>query len=1261
MFLSVEKLVYYGVLLLVWIRSSYQQEEDIPHNEVKNWALKFGVDLWEFGKQVTKMNEIQRKYHDMGAEVVRKDGLVLVREMAAEVKNMLDFKMNAVMRLVESAEQAAVSAPRDGNVSPKYYASQRFDSSSFTGDGKTWTGEETFLSSNRHFDHLAVNTSLSTVLLPAGVKDVEFSDQEVAAAIQWSEYLDLLFVNNYESDPSLSWQYYGATSGFLRRFPAISWPPIEDGGRTATTSGRKKGNRVVRDVYDFRISNWFVGAANSPKDLAILIDTECYASERNKRLTVSTAKTILDTLGPDDYVNVYRYGDTAEEIVQCFKDSLVQASPENLHELKVAASSMKYEEMPTNISAALGTAFEILHRYNRTGQGSQCNQAIMLITMDNAGLPTDVIKRYNWPHMPVRIFTYLIGGDKSPELRNAACANKGFYARVSDFEDIKSKVFEYVKVLARPMVLYQHDHPIHWSPVYVGGKSGRYGKESFGQLMTSVTAPILDRRNHTVKTANLLGIVGTDVPIEEIQKLVPPYKLGVNGYSFVVDNNGRVLYHPDLRPLYEETLKPTYISVDLSEVELAEYDGPLHPLNNSLLLDLRHDMIDQKEGETDFAIKIHYDNMRRVTIRRHNYFYKPIEGTPFSLGLALPEGYGMFELLAEQEIKHSIVPVTNYFKGSNWKVHPDWVYCEYSSASEKWFSSPEERVLHFLARTGRPGWKWMSLRPRSPSSHHKQASKPDKDAYYCDKRLVQSLVLDALVTDGFDKRGAMHKEDNQSPIAILMALLHSQGKGRFGVTRSFIATRSGLFRWHEHQQNEETIEEPSFAEKYARAMDSSWYKRAVDQHSIEPESFVFSVPFDAADTVNPLVTATHAVFIGKGHKAPAAVVGLQFQHSSLASHFVNITSTCSGTNCKKNCASEELDCYILDNNGFIIISERHEHTGKFFGEIDGTIMDSLVQDRIYRKVTVTDYQGRCSPQESHQSAASRTLSDSIVTTIAIFGNFLWNVAFAFNFQHFWQDAFAFAFAFADESALPLDGNKFHGDREDDSIFTDTVVGEGGGGGGGGGGGEGGGGGGGGEGGGGREEAQELEPFAAAGGDSTDDPTFGENEQFPKVPAIATVTPVSPSTTRATSTYYPQKKLRSCEKKTDLYILQPERLNTSGQSNPLKGKLTNCHVTGCERPFSVQKIRHTNLILLVVDTLCPCGSKQLSIEPIEALTEPGACIARRERLYRRRPPKCINYHPEEMEIKFCGDASRPSRLYFTLFITIFINIFAKPLA
>jgi hypothetical protein len=33
----------------------------------------------------------------MDVEVIRKDGLILIREMAAEVKNMMDIKMNAVM------------------------------------------------------------------------------------------------------------------------------------------------------------------------------------------------------------------------------------------------------------------------------------------------------------------------------------------------------------------------------------------------------------------------------------------------------------------------------------------------------------------------------------------------------------------------------------------------------------------------------------------------------------------------------------------------------------------------------------------------------------------------------------------------------------------------------------------------------------------------------------------------------------------------------------------------------------------------------------------------------------------------------------------------------------------------------------------------------------------------------------------------------------------------------------------------------------
>ena len=46
---------------------------------------------------------------------------------------------------------------------------------------------------------------------------------------------------------------------------------------------------------------------------------------------------------------------------------------------------------------------------------------------------------------------------------------------------------------------------------------------------------------------------------------------------------------------------------------------------------------------------------QRVATRRNKYFYNPIYGTPFSLALALPEGYGMYETVGEEEIKRSTV------------------------------------------------------------------------------------------------------------------------------------------------------------------------------------------------------------------------------------------------------------------------------------------------------------------------------------------------------------------------------------------------------------------------------------------------------------------------------------------------------------------------------------------------------------------------------------------------------------------------------
>ncbi|XP_017785728.1 PREDICTED: voltage-dependent calcium channel subunit alpha-2/delta-3 isoform X2 [Nicrophorus vespilloides] len=1183
------------VLLLARLPAACpEQDEDIPHNEVKNWALKFGVDLWEYGRQLTRMNELQRKYHEVDIDVVRKDGLILIREMAAEVKNMMDFKMSAVMRIMDSAEQAALTPQADNGQPFRYYNAEKLNM--FGPEGRPAEGtREMILHTNPHFEHLPVNSSLSTVLLPPHVDE---KDPDVTNAIQWSEHLDPLFVNNYEGDPTLSWQFFGSSSGFLRRYPGIAWPP-ED------MSSVWQRARSARNVYDFRSSMWYVSAATSPKDIVILVDNSGSMGGRRAAIARAIVEAILDTLSDNDFVNVFKFSDSTDETVPCFKDALVQANNENKRWLKESLRNLKPENI-ANFTSALVTGFEILHTYNRTGNGCQCNQAIMLITDGPPGTYKEVFKMYNWPHRPVRVFTYLTGKDSGSanEMHWMACENKGYYTRIAGVKEAQEKVLHYIEVMARPMVMYQNDHPIQWSPSYVGGRSDSLSDDKRGQLMTSVTTPVFDRRNHSIRVANVLGVVGTDVSVDEIKKLVPSYKLGVNGYSFIVNNNGHVLYHPDLRPLhnneqYEDTLEPAYCSVDLTEVELIESENSPRE-NHSALLDLRHDMIDQKEGETELNVKIHYDEMRRVTTRRHKYFYNPIEGTPFSLGLAIPEGYGMYELVAEQEIKHSQKNVEEYFKGNNWKVHPDWVYCEYSSGSsgEQWFKSAEERVLHFLSRSRRPGWKWMSLRPRSPTQreHHHLSTKQDKDAYFCDKTLLQSLVLDAMVTEELEHRSPYptHAEDKH------------QGHQMFGLTMSFVATRSGLLRWTNHMEPADATQ-PHFSEANVRAMDETWYKRAVDQHAVEPESFVFSVPFDVASHEKPLVTATHAVFVEhKGHRAAAAVVGLQYQHATLASHFINITSACTGSSaCKKTCASEELDCYILDNNGFIIISENHDHTGRFFGQIDGTIMDSLVQDRIYKKVPVYDYQGACTNSKSTYGGDANKISP-LMPMKMFFG---WVAQVFIIWTGFIRTAYGAALAYAQDEDIidPDDYDAFDYNNGDDVIGDQESM---------------------------------IPPI-----------TFSNNPSFVAPPIESD--PMD-------GVDMGQYGVRACDRKVDLYILQPERLNTSGQSNPLKGKLTNCHVTGCERPFSVQKVPHSNLILLVVDTLCPCGSKQLSITPQELVYDSGngGCLHKpKDSLYRRRPPKCINYHPEEIEIHICGSAcmlnlNRGLLLVITLVLKLF---------
>ena len=90
-----------------------------------------------------------------------------------------------------------------------------------------------------------------------------------------------------------------------------------------------------------------------------------------------------------------------------------------------------------------------------------------------------------------------------------------------------------------------------------------------------------------------------------------------------------------------------------------------------------------------------------------------------------------------------------------------------------------------------------------------------------------------------------------------------------------------------------------FSEVNNEATDEVWYRRAVDYHFNNPNSFVFSVPFDIGDKRPTTVTATHAVFKEQsGKKALTGVVDVQINYDKFAQTFMDVTTGSNGNGYK---------------------------------------------------------------------------------------------------------------------------------------------------------------------------------------------------------------------------------------------------------------------------------------------------------------------------------------------------------------------------
>ncbi|XP_060826223.1 voltage-dependent calcium channel subunit alpha-2/delta-3 isoform X1 [Bombus pascuorum] len=1217
-----------AIVILILIEA---HGDNISSDKVGTWAKQLGFELSQLGKFVTNVDKFTESYKQ--AAVKPRDGTALVHEIAKDIKAMMESKISAIKRIMDVAETSALSAPDADPPESFLYI-----------NAKNNTIE---LKHSAHFGG-QVNLTMSAVHVPTNVYD---RASNVIRAIKWSEELDKTFINNYEQDPSLSWQYFGSATGFMRQYPAMNWlmEPV--------------------DLFDCRTRSWYIEAATSPKDILILIDTSGSMTGIRREIARHVVNNILDTLGNNDFVNIITFSNVTKEVVPCFNDTLVQANLANVRELKRAIMNLDTEKI-ANFSLALTTAFELLGTYRTEREGARCNQAIMLIT---DGVPynyKEIFETYNWEDnsnepfkadMPVRMFTYLIGREVADvkEVQWMACANRGYFVHLCTLAEVREEVLKYVPVMARPLVLGRTDHPTIWTPVYADVtdpkmtdwlweqreseeqkerflmlhsrkrffnaeerdrrfvKKQRKSHDQSGdlqeyRLMTSVSMPVFDRRENAnitrqvlvneaywvtetreTRIADLLGVAGTDVPIEEIQKLMMPHLLGVNGYAFIVTNNGFILIHPDLRPVFQGILKPAYNSVDMAEVELMDQDREPREFDEGIIM-LRDDVVDQKNGSVTLHTKYHYDDMKRVGRVRRKYDYTGIPNTPFTVVVSLPEHehIGNYRVHATEEIHRSHVSgknVSDYFTGKNWRVHPHWLYCKYHYEDDRPFNTSEEQLVHFLQRTRQPGWRWNDMKqPSQPpeysatnsgnDTHRKSKPTPykaDKDSYYCDRDLLLSLVFDAKVTQWFANPKTAREE--AGPLARLMNLLPRKDfQQRFGVTLAFMATHSGLTRWKDFMINEEeTIPDDHFSKMYPRAIDEVWYKRAVEQHYVNSDSFVFSVPIDEEGADNAtLVTASRAIFIGTDkEKAPAAVVGFQFQHTALQALFQNITFSCKGGEKCTDCAADNWACYLIDDNGYVIAAEDKSDAGKFFGELKGPIMSSLVKEGVFEKIRIFDYQAVCfkSKQTSNDGSILLTPWKHMQQMVSwLIGQAAWAWAKA----GIWESDYAEAYAYP---------------NEDEGMHEDY------------------------------QESEDKPPI-----DPKDERLFDQKVLINRT------------------------RPEACDQEVYLYL----RNASFNLSNTDVGANTGCK-------YIVQPVEYSNMLLLVVNIDENCEQMMmppLSVIPEEIIYENNSLVCQKAltSLKRKRPQSCIRSHARESEIKdLCGLASNVAPNVYLLLLLSFI--------
>lgn len=125
-----------------------------------------------------------------------------------------------------------------------------------------------------------------------------------------------------------------------------------------------------------------------------------------------------------------------------------------------------------------------------------------------------------------------------------------------------------------------------------------YMDEVFGEIILSAMTPIKEN-------GDTVGIVAIDIFLDELPTLMQAQKMGETGYSFLISNDGTILYHPNEAFILEE--------------QLQSFEGEIGDIGNKMIAGEKGLQLTQMDNGLEYI------------------GYSPVTTTDWSIGTALPE------------------------------------------------------------------------------------------------------------------------------------------------------------------------------------------------------------------------------------------------------------------------------------------------------------------------------------------------------------------------------------------------------------------------------------------------------------------------------------------------------------------------------------------------------------------------------------------------------------------------------------------------